>query len=319
MALRVARWEDVQTLSIILAGFNVALAFQACLSTRLAPEDVLVWGPSLMTLVIDAGAMEQFLTLGRKNFKIWLAGFWKGAKPVEEDVELEPVRPVEQDPALPVEERPARGAKQPTSTFVAFVTITSSLLLLMIFGLQIAGLVAAFQGRKKKDVRASWCSPMFSLFGVAEFDSNCVFREISGSPNKGLGCIELDGKRQRLWLMVTLICLLLSVVVQMVDLILLCSRFRRWAPFSFLAVNLQRPWATITLGFGTLVLILAFGANDAYTLPYGISENIWLVVDSGEPFVCTGTLTPAGERGQFLGWLDGIFQSWGSVYFGPET
>jgi hypothetical protein len=88
MALRVARWEDVQTLSIILAGFNVALAFQACLSTRLAPEDVLVWGPSLMTLVIDAGAMEQFLTLGRKNFTIWWADLCKGAKPAEEDGEF---------------------------------------------------------------------------------------------------------------------------------------------------------------------------------------------------------------------------------------
>lgn len=65
-----------------------------------------------------------------------------------------------------------------------------------------------------------------------------------------------------------------------------------------------------------LVLILGFGASDAYSLPQGISEKIWLIVDSGEPFVCTVTLRPAGLRGQFLGWLDGLLQSWGVTYFG---
>lgn len=65
-----------------------------------------------------------------------------------------------------------------------------------------------------------------------------------------------------------------------------------------------------------LVLILGFGASDAYSLPQGISEKIWLIVDSGEPFVCTVTLRPAGLRGQFLGWLDGLLQSWRVTYFG---
>lgn len=234
-----------------------------------------------------------------------------------------PDLPPEQQPVLPATghddpERLGPKVEEAKPHFVAFVIITSSLLFLAIFGLQIAGLVAAVRGYKKDDIQASWCSPMFSLFGVAEFDSNCIFREITGGPNKGLGCLELPGKRQRMWLMVTIVSLLLSLFLEALDFVTLCSPLGH-CPFPpFLALELRRPWLTMTVGFATLVLILAIGANDAYTLPHGLSENIWLIVDSGEPFVCTGTLTPAGERGQFLGWLDGIFRSWGPVYFGPS-
>ena len=213
-----------------------------------------------------------------------------------------------------VDERPTK-ARGPHPLFVAFVIIASFLLFLSIFGLQIAGLVAAFRGQANKRIQASWCSPMFSLFGVSELDLDCVFHTISQNPHKGLGCIELPGKRQQLWLMVTIITVLVSVLLEAVDFIILCFVPPHW-PCPCLAVEMKRPWSTIIFGFAMLVLILGFGANDAYTLPQGISEKIWLIVDAGEPFVCTGILSPAGLRGQFLGWLDGLLQSWGVTYFG---
>lgn len=61
IAYRVAKWEDVQTVSIILAAFNVAIACQAYAATQLTTEDVLVWSP--MTLVLDGGAMLQQVVL----------------------------------------------------------------------------------------------------------------------------------------------------------------------------------------------------------------------------------------------------------------
>jgi hypothetical protein len=67
---RVARWEDVQTLSIVLAIFNVAIVAQGYTATKLAPEHVLVWSP--MTLVIDAGAMLQLVILVRAVHPDWI-------------------------------------------------------------------------------------------------------------------------------------------------------------------------------------------------------------------------------------------------------
>lgn len=67
---RVARWEDVQTLSIVLAIFNVAIVGQGYAATKLAPEHVLVWSP--MTLVIDAGAMLQLVVLVRAVHPNWM-------------------------------------------------------------------------------------------------------------------------------------------------------------------------------------------------------------------------------------------------------
>jgi hypothetical protein len=68
--VRVAHWEDVQTLSIVLAAFNIGLVSQAFAATKLAGEHVLVWSP--MTLVLDAGAMLQLLLLVRTEHPNWM-------------------------------------------------------------------------------------------------------------------------------------------------------------------------------------------------------------------------------------------------------
>jgi hypothetical protein len=222
--------------------------------------------------------------------------------------ELQP-RP---DPGDPGDQ--AAKSEEAEPVFVAFVIITSSLLFVAIFCLQIAGLIAAFRGQKDNNIQASWCSPNFGPFSVSELDLDCTFHTIIADAHKGIGCIELPGKRQHLWLMVTIISVLLSVVFEAIDFITLYFVPSSW---QYWLVELKRPWLTIVFGFTTLFVILAFGANDAYSLPPGISEKVWLIMDSGDPFVCTSILTPAGLRGQFLGWLDGVLQSWKATYFGP--
>ena len=69
IAYRVAKWEDVQTVSIVLAAFNVAIACQAYAATHLTAEDVLVWSP--MTLVLDGGAMLQQVVLVMEEHPDW--------------------------------------------------------------------------------------------------------------------------------------------------------------------------------------------------------------------------------------------------------
>jgi hypothetical protein len=41
--VRVARWERVQMISLVLAAFTIILTIQSYISTNLAPEKVLVW------------------------------------------------------------------------------------------------------------------------------------------------------------------------------------------------------------------------------------------------------------------------------------
>jgi hypothetical protein len=202
--------------------------------------------------------------------------------------------------------------------FVTFIIISSFLLVLSIIILQLVGLIAAFRGHKTPNMTASWCSPMFALFGVAELDGNtCEFHAITGNPHKGIGCVDLPGARQSQWLIATIIIVLLSIAIEVADLIILLFvnvKTEWWI------VKLQRPWFTMIFGLVVLVLILAMGTIDAYSMPSGITEKIWLVVDAkvgnSGPFVCHGTLTPGGLRGQFLGWLDGLLQTWGTTYFG---
>jgi hypothetical protein len=114
--------------------------------------------------------------------------------------------------------------------------------------------------------------------------------------------------------MVTKITLFLAICIEVIDALILSfvNLSRSWW-----TVQLKTPWFTMVFGLIMLVLISVVGAMDSYSLPPGISEKIWLVVDSGaDPFICTEHLSPAGLRGQLIGWLDGLLQSWKSTYFG---
>lgn len=208
---------------------------------------------------------------------------------------------------------PNPKAHESNPLFVAFVIITSSLLFLAIFGLQVAGLVMSFR-QAQAPITASWCSPMFGFFGLSELDLDCNFHPVTNNYHKGIGCIDLPGSRQHTWLVVTKITLLLAVCIEGVDALILSfmGLHRSWW-----VIQLKRPWFTMIFGLAMLVLILVVGCMDSYSLPPGISEKIWLVVDTGTaPFICTGQLSPAGLRGQLIGWLDGLLQSWNATYFG---
>lgn len=208
---------------------------------------------------------------------------------------------------------PNPQAHEPHPLFVAFVLITSSLLFLAIFGLQVAGLVKSFH-KPSETITASWCSPLFGSFGLSELSLDCIIHDLTPDYHKGIGCLDLPGTRQLTWLMVTKITLLLAICIEGIDALIL------WfvpLDYDLWIVQVKRPWLTMSFGLIMLVLILVVGTMDAYSLPPGISEKIWLVVDSGaNPFICTGHLSPAGLRGQLIGWLDGLLQSWKSTYFG---
>lgn len=59
--IRASRWESAQYLALSLAVLNLAITLQAYLSTKLKPEEVLVWMP--LTLLLDIGAMMQLVVL----------------------------------------------------------------------------------------------------------------------------------------------------------------------------------------------------------------------------------------------------------------
>jgi hypothetical protein len=212
---------------------------------------------------------------------------------------------------------PASNNRPSHRLYAAFVMFTSFVLFFAIVGLQITGLVYAFRGHNNDDnINASWCSPMFGAFGLSELDSDCNFHPITGDPQKGIGCVELPGARQRTWLTITMISMMLSVIIEGIDFIILT-----FVPLHkhLWKLELKRPWFTMVFGLAVLVLILTVGSVDAYNLPEGISERIWMIVDTGtQPFVCSGILTPAGLRGQFLGWLDGLLEGWDATYFGSK-
>jgi hypothetical protein len=58
---RVLHWEKVQMISLGLGLLAVGVTIQAYASTKLQPEQVLVWMP--LTLPLDAGAMLQLVIL----------------------------------------------------------------------------------------------------------------------------------------------------------------------------------------------------------------------------------------------------------------
>jgi hypothetical protein len=199
--------------------------------------------------------------------------------------------------------------------FVFAIVLSSCITFVTIFALQITGLVYAVRGRHINKVEASWCSPMFTVFGVSALDLNCEFHTITGDPSKGIGCITLPGDRQNQWLQVTMVSLFLSILIEIADSFIMFRANEKTEIWSE-HIKVKRPWFTILSGLAVLGLILAIGAHDAYTLPSGTDENIWLVVNATEPFICNGELTSAGLRGQFLGWLDGLLSSWGTTYLG---
>jgi hypothetical protein len=72
-------------------------------------------------------------------------------------------------------------------------------------------------------------------------------------------------------------------------------------------------------GILVLILITAYGTFYASRILVGVTDMVWLFHRDGTgsfSTVCTTELHSSGLRGTSISWLDGIFDSWGSTYYG---
>jgi len=215
--------------------------------------------------------------------------------------------------------RPANcqaAALHPDAVRYAFVALISFLFLITLLVLQIWALQAAATGRRQEDLRVNWCSPALQDFAVAVTTGNCEKFSVLDSSSKGIGCISLPGDQQRDWLLGTVIALSVALICQVLDtiLMLLTNSKTKWR-----AVKVQRPWLTMFGGVIMLVVLIVFGVFNAKDLPRGITETVWVYKmkpswEMGK--LCQTEIYPPGLRGVMIGYMDGLFESWGSAYYG---
>lgn len=198
----------------------------------------------------------------------------------------------------------------------AIVALVAFIFLLILLVLQIYGLQAAVIGRRQKDLRVNWCSPAFRDFALAVTTGNCDKYNVIDSSSNGIGCVSLPGDQQKDWLLGTIIALSVALICQVVDTILLIftNSETKWRK-----VKAQRPWLTMFGGVIMLVVLVVFGVFNAKDLPNGVTEAVWIYrkeASSETGRVCRGSLSPPGLRGVMIGYMDGLFESWGGVYNG---
>jgi len=222
---------------------------------------------------------------------------------------------LDQQPLVPTT-HPSHTHLHPDALRYALIALTSFLLLVILLALQLFGLYSAVHGQRQPDLRVNWCSPAFRDFAVAVTTGNCQKYTVIDSSSNGIGCISLPGDQQRDWLTGTIIALSVALVCQVLDtiLMLLTNSKTKWR-----AVKAQRPWLTMFGGVIMLVVLVVFGVFNAKDLPKGVTEAVWIY--RKEPSremgrVCRGLLNPPGLRGVMIGYMDGLFESWGGVYHG---
>jgi uncharacterized integral membrane protein len=223
---------------------------------------------------------------------------------------LVPARPDQRD------DNEEMDTRHPDAVRYAIVALVAFVFLLMLLVLQLYGLYAAVVGRRQKDLRVKWCSPAFRDFAVAVTTGDCQKYEVLDSSSNGIGCVSLPGDQQRDWLLGTIVALSTALVCQVLDtiLMLLTDSKTKWR-----AVKVQRPWLTMFGGVIMLVVLVVFGVFNAKDLPKGVTETVWIYRKEASRAmgrVCRGKLDPPGLRGVMIGYMDGLFESWGRVYHG---
>ncbi|KAH7391845.1 hypothetical protein BKA66DRAFT_579803 [Pyrenochaeta sp. MPI-SDFR-AT-0127] len=340
--IRVVRWESAQYLALGLAMLGVALTVQAYVSTALAAGEVLVWMP--LTLILDAGAMIQMAILIIEKYHVegkdgvrrgGLRVLWRavrdtlqslGRKRQEQRIEAAILLPDLRLPAIapqvgnqqldPEIEQPQTPPVPHCAFHYAIVALISFIFFLTLVVLQMYGLYAAVQGRRQTNITTNWCSPAFRDFAVAVTTGNCQKYPVLDSSSNGIGCISLPGDQQRNWLLGTIIALSLAILSETLDFILLiCTD----STTKYRGVKMQRPWLTMFGGVIMLIVLITFGVQNANALPKGVTETVWIY--RKEPSrsigrVCRGTLSTPGLRGMMIGYMDGLFESWGAGYRG---
>lgn len=329
VVIRVVKWEAVQTVCLFATILTIAITAQAFASTEFRADKVLTWTP--LILVIDAGSMAQVLFLIAEDYLLFTrlrhAVMPPRAKPSEvpflhDEEAVKADNP--DDPGLI-----ATRTVSPTASTAAlssstdhpplftskplYIALTSSILLITIVALQFLGLHHAVAAARQPSPPVSWCSPVFAPFGLAVLDGNCNVRPILQTFSKGVGCILIPGIQQMAWLKATVAGTGLSIALEAVDICILATVHSgtRWR-----GIKMRRPWFTMFSGVAVLGLTLVFGIVYSTILPPGISEEVWVVTDAGAVTVYQVQLGTAGLRGAIIGWHDGVFQGWGTTYFG---
>jgi hypothetical protein len=329
--VRIAKWEDALTWSLVLAGFEIFVVLLSFISSHLTPEKVMVW--STVVLVVSAGAALQQFVLLVEEYRCHLPLIrCLGPEHVEMDgMDHRALNPLLRDlfsdtcqthsfstgSTMEAGSTHKERHSKPIPGYKKFLMIAFIVLFFFIVALQIRGLVAALKGhRSAKDLEVSWCSPIFSTFSIAVLDGNCHFHLVKQSGKKGIGCISIPAQEQKTLLVVIVVLNSFFLVVEAVDFVILVAVSSR---FRWKQVKMKRPWATTFSGVLSLLAVLVFGVVESFCLPFGITENVWIILrvqPLDRVFVCIATLTPAGLRGQLISWLDGLFSSWGSAYYG---
>ena len=319
--IRVVKWEAVQTWCLAATLFTVAITAQAFASTKFRSDKILTWTPLL--LVIDAGSMAQVLFLIAEDYELLTrlrrAIMPPRANPSEEPflhaADQEAGKRDNSDECVSISTTTPTTSHHPPlfTSKPLYIALTSCLLLISIFALQFLGLQHAVNAAKESAPSVSWCSPIFQPFGVAVLDGNCNVWPILQTFSKGVGCILIPGDQQMTWLKATVAGTGLSIALEIVDICIPATVHSgtRWR-----GIKMRRPWFTMFSGVAVLGLILVFGLVYSTILPPGISEKVWVVTDAGAVTVYEGELGTAGLRGAMIGWNDGVFQGWGTTYFG---
>jgi hypothetical protein len=252
--VRVAKWDKVQTVSLALAGFQIAITLQGYHSTGLAPDKVLVWMP--LTLPLDAGAMLQLAVLIVDD--VGYRGLWHSlvhkvsGKSKQSEYELcdntgknSNIMVRQSEVSIGTfEESVTRPSRDVDNATKALIAIGATIFFFVIVSLQLVGVVKAAQGSHNADnLQVAWCSPLFQLFTIAASDTDCHFYPVAQDSAKGLGCIQLPASQQKNWLQGTVALGSLALVFELCDflILVLVHGKTRWRN-----IRMKRPWFTVS-------------------------------------------------------------------------
>jgi hypothetical protein len=204
--------------------------------------------------------------------------------------------------------------------FVGLVIVFSLLLLLAAIALQITAIDFANRGLQDNSFNSTWCSPAFLSLSQGEVqDANCNWRPIHKDERQGVGCVNLPpGTRQQRWLIGTIAIVVASLIFQTIDFFVLVLVNVKYKTFS--GVKLKRPWFSIFIGLALMLTVAGMSGIHSMSLPEEINETVLVRMnDTSGPTTQCVTLFAAGLRGSIIGWHDGVFKSWGTLFFGASN
>ena len=320
--VRILRWETGQWLTILMASFSIGLLIIEYASTHLNASQVYVWTPIVAAL--DIGACLQVFVLVLERDGEQLSGWrtvmrkvhWRdGLRIFNEVIEMtdsttEVTIPSQQTSPVIAPVIPSSATKRSLHLLLGM----SLFCFISLFVLQFVGLVYTAIGLNialHESMTEVWCSPSFQVTHYL-FDSSCNNYTIALHPDRGIGCVTVEGN-QPSFLKGTMTVLVLEFAFEILDaalLIMARSDMKLWGP-----LKLQRPWFTMICGISVWVTLIAIGVtrgkNTALPVPAG-----WIGLNGKVEGICKTALYGSGLRGATIAWSDGAFKALGSSYEG---